>query len=51
MNKKRGLERGTLLIEMNKSDILLNSINTFYTNSENRSTLKELLDKSGGISL
>ena len=36
---------------MNKSDILLNSINTFYTNSENRSTLKELLDKSGGISL
>ena len=39
------------MTSINKSDILLSSINTFYTNSENRSTLKELLDKSGGISL
>ena len=36
---------------MNKSDILLSSINTFYTVPENRSTLMELLNKSGGISL
>lgn len=36
---------------MNKSDILLNSINTFYTLPENRTILKELLNKSGGISL
>src|SRR6056300_299093 len=36
---------------MNKSDILLSSINTFYTLPENRSILKELLSKSGGISL
>ena len=36
---------------MNKSDILLSSINTFYTNPENKATLIELLNKSGGISL
>lgn len=36
---------------MNKSDILLSSINTFYTVPENRTTLMELLNKSGGISL
>ena len=36
---------------MNKSDILLSSINTFYTEPENRTTLMELLNKSGGISL
>ena len=36
---------------MNKSDILLSSINTFYTNQENKATLIELLNKSGGISL
>jgi len=36
---------------MNKSDILLNSINTFYALPENRTILKELLNKSGGISL
>jgi hypothetical protein len=36
---------------MNKSDILLSSINTFYTTPENRTTLMELLNKSGGISL
>ena len=36
---------------MNKSDILLSSINTYYTTPENRTTLMELLNKSGGISL
>lgn len=36
---------------MNKSDILLSSINTFYTVPQNRTTLMELLNKSGGISL
>lgn len=36
---------------MNKTDILLSSINTFYTEPENRTTLMELLNKSGGISL
>lgn len=36
---------------MNKSDILLSSINTFYAEPENRTTLMELLNKSGGISL
>ena len=36
---------------MNKADILLSSINTFYAEPENRTTLIELLNKSGGISL
>ena len=36
---------------MNKSDILLNSLNSFYSNPENRTTLIELLSKTGGISL
>jgi len=36
---------------MNKSDILLSSINTFYSVPENRNMLLELLNKSGGISL
>ena len=36
---------------MNKSDILLNSINAFYAKPENKATLVELLTKSGGISL
>lgn len=36
---------------MNKTDILLSSINTFYIEPENRTTLMELLTKSGGISL
>jgi hypothetical protein len=36
---------------MNKSDILLSSINTFYTEPQNRTTLMELLSKNGGISL
>lgn len=36
---------------MNKSTILLSSINNFYTVPENRATLIELLTKSGGISL
>lgn len=36
---------------MNKSDILLSSINIFYTEPENRTTLIELLNKTGGISL
>ena len=36
---------------MNKSDILLTAIDTFYSAPENRSMLLELLDKSGGISL
>ena len=36
---------------MNKSNILLSSINTFYTIPENRATLVELLNKTGGISL
>ena len=36
---------------MNKSDILLSSINTFYEIPENKLVLSELLTKSGGISL
>ena len=36
---------------MNKSDILLSSINTFYKIPENKHVLSELLSKSGGISL
>ena len=36
---------------MNKSDILLSSINTFYTEPQNRTTLMELLNKTGGVSL
>ena len=36
---------------MNKSAILLTSIDTFYNIPENRATLLEILNKSGGISL
>ena len=36
---------------MSKSEILLTSINNFYTIPENGSILIELLNKSGGISL
>jgi hypothetical protein len=36
---------------MNKSAILLTSIDTFYNNSENRAILLEILNKTGGISL
>ena len=45
------LENWILLCRMNKSDILLSSINTFYTVPENKHILIELLNKSGGISL
>ena len=36
---------------MSKNDILLSSINQFYDNEKNRSTLLTILDKSSGISL
>lgn len=36
---------------MNKTDILLSSINKFYTIEENRTKLINILDKSSGISL
>jgi len=36
---------------MNKSAILLTSIDTFYNNPENRATLLDILNKTGGISL
>ena len=36
---------------MNKSNILLNSIDSFYEIDENRIILKQILNKSGGISL
>jgi|TARA_B110000483_G_C18119645_1_gene513047 hypothetical protein len=36
---------------MNKSAILLTSIDTFYNNPENRATLLEILNKTSGISL
>jgi|TARA_A200000159_G_scaffold164829_1_gene196618 hypothetical protein len=36
---------------MRKSDILLNSIDTFYGASENGEMLTQILSKSGGISL
>lgn len=36
---------------MNKTDCLLSSINTFYADPKHRTTLMELLNKSGGISL
>jgi len=36
---------------MSKNDILLNSINNFYDNEKNRSTLLTILDKTSGISL
>ena len=36
---------------MNKSNILLNSIDSFYEIDENRTILKQILNKSCGISL
>ena len=36
---------------MNKSDILLNSIDTFYELPKNREILENILNKTGGISL
>ena len=36
---------------MSKNDILLSSINQFYDNEKNRTTLLTILDKSSGISL
>lgn len=36
---------------MNKQDILLTSINNFYSEDKNRTTLLNILDKSSGISL
>ena len=36
---------------MNKPNILLNSIDSFYEIDENRTILKQILNKSGGISL
>jgi hypothetical protein len=36
---------------MNKSDILLTSINNFYNEEKNRTKLLTILDKSSGISL
>jgi hypothetical protein len=45
------LEICLLYFNMDKSTILLSSINNFYTVPENRATLIELLNKSGGISL
>ena len=36
---------------MNKTDILLTSIDKFYIIPENRTTLMELLNKTGGVSL
>ena len=36
---------------MSKSDILLTSINHFYDDTENKTMLKSILDKSSGISL
>jgi hypothetical protein len=36
---------------MNKNDILLNSINNFYSDDKNKTTLLNILDKSSGISL
>jgi hypothetical protein len=36
---------------MSKNDILLTSINNFYDNEKNKSTLLTILDKTSGISL
>ena len=36
---------------MSKTDILLTSVNDFYSDDKNKSTLLSILDKSGGISL
>jgi len=36
---------------MSKKDILLSSINNFYNEEKNRTTLLNILDKSNGISL
>ena len=36
---------------MSESDILLTSINHFYDDTENKTMLKSILDKSSGISL
>lgn len=36
---------------MSKTDILLSSVNEFYSDDKNKSTLLSILDKSGGISL
>ena len=36
---------------MSKNDILLSSINNFYNEEKNRTTLMTILDKTSGISL
>lgn len=36
---------------MSKTDILLSSINDFYSDEKNKTTLMSILDKSSGISL
>jgi len=36
---------------MSKTDILLSSINEFYSDEKNKTTLMSILDKSSGISL
>ena len=36
---------------MSKTDILLSSVNDFYSNETNKTTLVSILDKSSGISL
>ena len=36
---------------MSKNDILLNSINQFYNDDKNKTTLLNILDKTSGISL
>ena len=36
---------------MSKTDILLSSVNDFYSDEKNKTTLLSILDKSSGISL
>jgi hypothetical protein len=48
---ERAYRFGWYIIIMSKNDILLTSINQFYDNEKNRSTLLTILDKKSGISL
>ena len=50
-NAHPSLEIWVSSIVMSKNDILLNSINQFYNDDKNKTTLLNILDKTSGISL
>ena len=51
VSKSKGLIDLDHMLIMSKSDILLSSINTFYTDEKNKTKLLNILDKTTGISL